>query len=338
VELPFEELCLLAADVTRSARVTIAKHNTNMQRIDIVAKSSGRPTYLDLKYAIPLVGPQNSVVLVADIAAHKDFKNHPMRETFPNLRCLAAYWLGEFDGEGHVLTFWNPSCDFFKHELIGKTVDHMVDIIRDLLANSHLKSVVAIPEQRSIPSEFAETQSSTEPTMRFLQETLLKKQRLLGRNGCAYLGLRQWRKPIKTYQIEALESLKMHSGSVDISGISAEMTKTIQSVYGKVFQHVVPIPGGSSGRREGLAAAVAKRVAQNLGIKYSDVLHSNPTPIGSSHPKKSAVLKPYKVEGEMLGNVVIIDDVATSGRHLELATLALRPLTSFCAAVVWIAD
>ncbi len=100
---------------------------------------------------------------------------------------------------------------------------------------------------------------------------------------------------------------------------------------------VVPVPGGSSGKDDAFSILLAKSVARQLDIKFLDVLINSDT-VGSSHPKKSAKLQPFQVREKVSGNVLIVDDVATSGRHIELATLAIRPLCNFCTAVVWISD
>jgi hypoxanthine phosphoribosyltransferase len=49
-------------------------------------------------------------------------------------------------------------------------------------------------------------------------------------------------------------------------------------------------------------------------------------------------LKPYGLREEVTGNVLIIDDVSTSGKHVELATNALKPFCKYSTAVVWVAD
>ena len=52
----------------------------------------------------------------------------------------------------------------------------------------------------------------------------------------------------------------------------------------------------------------------------------------------SAALQPYELLNPPKGDVHIIDDVASSGKHIELATIALRQATNYCTTVVWVAD
>ena len=120
--------------------------------------------------------------------------------------------------------------------------------------------------------------------------------------------------------------------------VAEELTTAIKRVYGGAFQNVVPVPGGSSGKKESFSMRIARRIASNLEIDYTPVLQAAPVRIGASHPQKSLRLQPYTVTDKIDGNVLIIDDVATTGRHMERANEVLRPMAKYCASVVWIAD
>ena len=177
-----------------------------------------------------------------------------------------------------------------------------------------------------------------EPLSLFLFETLIRKRRLLARNGASYIALRQWRKPIKAHQIDALQAIKTDKSPAIVETIAEEIAQQIEKIYGKLFTHVVPIPGGSSGREASLSAAVAEIVAKKLGITLKNILRQPAVNQGKSHPKKSVTLQPYTTTEELSGNILVLDDVASSGRHIELAMQAIKKHSNYCTAVVWVAD
>jgi predicted amidophosphoribosyltransferase len=187
---------------------------------------------------------------------------------------------------------------------------------------------------------FSETARAfgNEPAARFLFDTLIEKQRLLARNGCAYLALRTWRKPIKPYQVDALAALKSAPSPAIVERIAEELSNAVTRVYGKAFDTVIPIPPGSSDSSEGLSTLIARQVSKRLNLDCAEVLLPQAVRKGRSHPKKGIELLPYEVKGKVKGNVLILDDVATSGKHMEMASLAIRPLTNYATGIVWLAD
>ncbi len=76
---------------------------------------------------------------------------------------------------------------------------------------------------------------------------LIKKQRLLARGGASYLALRQWRKGLKPCQLEAFRALKQFEDELFEDLVTKELKDAVVKVYGKLFEAIVPIPGGSSG-------------------------------------------------------------------------------------------
>lgn len=337
----FGELCMLACDLSNAARSAISYRDLKSGRIEEIARSSGLPRQYDISYALPKIGRSTPVFLVSDVKNEPTLTNYNGAEIVPNLRSFAAYWLGFFDGHDHNFIIWNPAQSFFNSTQNERALDHIVSVMRDLLKRHYS------PPAKNVISSFNEEAPQDLPVgfkqsggaaSRFLIDTLIKKQRLLARNGCAYVALRQWRKAIKPYQISALTALKSRNDDSFEEEIAAEMAAAIMRVYGNAFQYVVPIPGGSSGRSDSLSVKLAGRIAKLLKSEYANVLVGQPVAKGKSHPAKSALLQPYVVKGNINGNVLIVDDVSSSGQHIELATKALRPLSTYCTSVVWIAD
>jgi hypothetical protein len=345
MEFMLQELCALAMHITGSLRVKILRIEPNNGVVRFLSEVGRRPKTIDIKYSFKGLGAGRPTVFIQDIRRLPEFDNHPAFERIPNLTNLAIYYIMD-DAEGSIfLSICNPRREFFQDDLALASVERIVNLARSLLQRAegedqsrgglHDSAALHDPE-RDRPMQLNLSEGS-EPASRFLLETLLHKPRLLERNGCSYLPLRMWRKPIKAHQLAALIALKMSPPPSVVDKIAAEIAATVKQTYGNTFQTIVPVPGGSSGRDNAFSVLLGKSVSNQLGISFANALLGSDR-VGSSHPKKSSKLKPFVLREQVGGNVLIIDDVATSGRHIELATLALRSSCEFCTAVVWISD
>lgn len=340
METALLELCFLAGAIASTTRVALSAFDRRKNVINPISHTSGRTQTIDGRFALQMLTKKNNFLLVKDVPTHPDLANHPITEHIPHLRSLACYWLHEKNDIRYLLTVVNPSQDFFENHFSITAMDHIVGILTELVSNKQTPDkAFQLPEAFSkaiVPPP--STLVNHEPASRFLIDTLMRKQRLLARNGCSYLALRQWRKSIKPYQLSALTALKATPEPRFDCEIGGELTAAILKVYGNAFQSVVPVPPGSSGQENGMSVRLARHVAQRLKIPMIEALEAPRITKGASHPKKSAALQPYKIKAEVKGNILIIDDVAISGRHIELATNALRPLATYCTTLVWIAD
>ena len=327
--------------MTHAPRVSISYRDFKNNRIDIFARTSGPERIIDIKYALPLICPTSPILIVRDVKKSAAFRNHPIMEMMPNLTSLASYVVGEDDTGHTVFTVWNPAPKFFDNEYSTATMERLIEITKAVLQRPKTPNlpITATVIELANPVELTAQQKiiKDEPASEFLVDTLIAKQRLLARNGCSYLGLRTWRKPIKAYQISALTALKRSPSPAVVDTIAKEMYEAVHQTYGSAFQHVVPVPCGSSGVADCLSVQLAESLSKKLGIQFSNVLQSSALP-GKSHPKNSSRLEPFVLNGAVSGNVLIVDDVVTSGKHVELATKALRTMSSFCTAITWIAD
>lgn len=94
---------------------------------------------------------------------------------------------------------------------------------------------------------------------------------------------------------------------------------------------------GNSGKADSLSVQVAQRLAAKLGARFADVLIAPATLARRrSHPRKSSSLLPYELRGSPSGLTVLVDDVASSGRHMELDLKALRENGVPTIGFVWI--
>jgi predicted amidophosphoribosyltransferase len=173
-------------------------------------------------------------------------------------------------------------------------------------------------------------------TSEFLLETLVQRRALRSRKDVSYVTLRSWRQPIRTHQIRALKAIKRNAPQTIASEIAAEMRDDIMSLFGAGnFRAVVPMPCGHSAAGRCLSVAIAQALARELGLPVAHAL-SLPAERGSSHPKTNAKRAPMSLTSKVEGPVLLIDDVATSGRHVEEATKLLRSTGASVLAIVWI--
>jgi hypothetical protein len=175
-----------------------------------------------------------------------------------------------------------------------------------------------------------------EPAGKFLFSTLVKRAAVRSRNGVGYLVVRNWRAAIKEHQLSALRALKDHPPSSLVLGIGEELTQAVRSVFGHGhIENVVPVPCGNSGCDECLSTRISANVATRLGARYVAGLKPQGGS-GRSHPRKSARLSAFDVVRKPSGVTLVVDDVVSSGRHLELAVRALRSGDKPVLAVAWI--
>ena len=174
-----------------------------------------------------------------------------------------------------------------------------------------------------------------DPLSAFLLETLRARRALHTRNGMAYVTLRTWRQAVKPTQVSAFKALKLVPPAPLVAAASDEMTSAAVGIFGRYFGCVVPVPGGSSGRRYGLSVMLGEAIAARLGCPCRDVIRFE-AERGGSTPRKAGRLKPFKVIEVPAGPVLLVDDVATSGRHLELAHGALTATGVAVLSMAWI--
>jgi orotate phosphoribosyltransferase-like protein len=335
MEDALQEICAFLHELYRSPRVSISRRNTSKNQIEVLARSAGVPRVLDMKYSVPGLQRSKPTHFVRDVFDDPLYVGHPIFDDFPQLKSIASYWLCNKDSMDHFLFIWNPPAAFFTDEVHQANIVHIIGAIKSILCEP--------PQPQIEPANFEgelvnvsglQESGSSQPLSQFLDATLVKKQRLLARNSASYLALRQWRKPIKNYQIDALVALKNSLSTPCVELIASQMADAVKKVYGSAFQTIVPIPGGSSGRELNFATMISMSMATKLGLKFENALKAEPT----THPSKSAKMAPYQLVKKLEGNVLIVDDVATSGRHVELATMAIRPHVAYCTSVVWISD
>lgn len=206
-------------------------------------------------------------------------------------------------------------------------------------------NAIAAAEQQSVfmvrdgpPAAAPAGTDAVGPVSQFLLETLISAQRLYRHQETNYIGLRKWRTAIKLHQIAALRALKSEPSEAFVTTVAAEMACAIRSVYGTVDNCVVvPVPCGSSGP-DCLACRLATAVAAQLGIAMVEAFAPIATPRGSSHPRRNIRRPAMKLLQPVKQSVILIDDVVTSGSHIDEAATRLRASAPQVWPVAWIAS
>lgn len=179
--------------------------------------------------------------------------------------------------------------------------------------------------------------SMADPLLFFLRKTLVRRRALRARKTVHYVTLRQWKEAVKDAQIAALRAIKSRPSAEAVRLIAAEIVEAANELYpGMQFSCVVPVPCGSSGRDDCLSVLIARHAAEMFSVPLRTPLRGQKTP-GASHPYKSAKMKSYELVEEVTGNILLVDDVATTGTHISLAATALRSKGATVFAIAWIA-
>lgn len=186
------------------------------------------------------------------------------------------------------------------------------------------------------PAALPQNRSEQKAMTEFLLETLVDRLALRTRKLVSYVTLRSWRNSIREHQIVALRAIKKDDPRGLAAEIAAEMRARIKLLFGVAhFQAVVPMPCAHSSPGNCLSEEIAKALARDIRVPVAHAL-ALPLDKGSSHPIRNVSREAMTLTTPIKGLVLLIDDVTTSGRHIEEATLLLREGGASVLAVAWI--
>jgi predicted amidophosphoribosyltransferase len=336
----FREIMNISGIVSGSGRVVLTRMSHETGKLAYLASTSADWAEVGMEYCHPVVSKSSPISLLSKARYEQVFDGHPLRQLMPHITSLACYHISETEAERWALTIVNPSGAYFKSDTPQGIIERLVALLQSLIAdhvNAGIERLPSVAEQQGF-SEKTQQPNADDTALQFLTDTLLHKQRLLSRNTVAYVSLRTWSKPIKNHQIKALTAVKGGDTRKAAKLIGVEMIDAVQRIFGASFCSVVPVPFGSSGRSDCLSVAIGEEMAKTLSIPVENVLTTQGAKPGLSHPKKSARLAPFKLMKEISGRVLLVDDVASSGRHIELARQALEAVGCVVSTMVWISD
>ena len=176
-----------------------------------------------------------------------------------------------------------------------------------------------------------------DPSAAFLMDSLVLRPSMNRCGGIVYLTVRRWRRPVKRYQIDSLKALKANPPSSFVHAICHDIMAAFDPMLGEggAFGSVVPIPCSHSPPESCLSVLLASRIGYLLGLPAISALTIEPAS-GSSHPKQNLDRPPMLLARKIDRPAIVIDDVATSGHHMEEAVRLLRPGAGTVFAIAWI--
>lgn len=156
------------------------------------------------------------------------------------------------------------------------------------------------------------------------------------RNDIRWIAGYSWRSAAKERGIAALKEVKRDPDPQLLKKAAEPISALIRQLFGdSPATAVTAIPCGHSRRPDCFGKRLAQSVAEVLELPFVQVFADRPC-AGVSHPKESIRLPPLRQIATPPKSAILVDDVATSGRHLEEAVLALRRLSVTTTAFVWI--
>lgn len=160
---------------------------------------------------------------------------------------------------------------------------------------------------------------------------------LYSRNDVVYIAARAWRAHAKKADLLMLKAIKRKMTPEIITAATADLVRLLLMFRGHLRDHVVTaVPCGHSRRPDCFAKRIAEAVAHVLEVPMVEVFADRPMR-GVSHPKEFRKIPPLAWKTRPARPVLVIDDVAASGWHIEESLLALRAGGCAAFAAVWIA-
>lgn len=285
-----------------------------------------------------------NITFVANVKRDANFKNHPLLTAAPFSKNLLHVPVQGHDADVEAsISLVNIGMKWPLTATVTGILTELAMLVGDALKmDGTVTDRSRDPKAQEIEG-FCETRTTTseEPAVdtsgRFLLSTLSHKTSIRHRNDVAYITLRRWSKPIKNYQLKALTICKADPDSKFVDAIANEVATHVRQIFGGPrFGCVMPVPCGHSKTTDCMAVQIAKRVARILDVPFVDGLEGSNRP-GSSHPRKNARLCPPKLKtAQKYDSVLLLDDVASSGRHIELSVLSLQDIAKHITAIAWI--
>jgi hypothetical protein len=169
-----------------------------------------------------------------------------------------------------------------------------------------------------------------------LLESLVSRPMLFRRNDVAWLSARSWRAETRARDMAAFCQAKFKCDPELIVRVGELLAGLICQVRGRqCADAVTTVPCGHSRRHDCFGKQVAQAVAKNLDLPFVQVF-ADRFCSGVSHPKEYRKLGPLEQISTAPASLLLVDDLATSGWHIEESLIALRDLGSAASAFTWI--
>lgn len=318
--------CSLAARLTRAqaAAVVMSRRGTTT-----VIAAFGMPTsVLDAEWKMDLPETdEGPIVMLKGMNWENILRRHPFLRAVPFARSAFLIPVCERRGQSTRILIIDPAVRLGSQ--LGANLLEVAHLVEDMLE---------IKESVSGQIGFAEGAAGGEDyaTIRFLLETLVNRPRLRTRKDISYVTLRSWRTDIKKWQLAAFKAIKSETADQFADHIALEISDAVRRLMGGVsIDLVVPVPCGHSKSDECLSVLIARKLARKTQAQYVSAFENRPR-VGSSHPRKNISLPPLRLLKPVSGSVLLVDDVATSGTHIQSAAAHLKETAKQVVAVAWL--
>jgi len=166
--------------------------------------------------------------------------------------------------------------------------------------------------------------------------SLVWRPSVYSRNDVAYVIARSWRADVKKSDVGALKEAKRCCAPAVLGAAAADLVAVARTLGGPLTGWTVTtVPCGHSRRHDCFGKQLAQHVADRLGLPFLEVW-ADRFVSGVSHPKEFAKLPALEWRAVPPGPMLLVDDVATSGWHIEEGLTALRGHDVAALGLVWI--
>jgi hypothetical protein len=156
------------------------------------------------------------------------------------------------------------------------------------------------------------------------------------RNDVSWVSARAWRDTSKAEDLAALKAAKAARSPAVLEAAASELATVLRRLRGDWSDHAVaPVPCGHSGTRDCFGKRLVQGVAAALGAGFVQLWEDRPV-AGVSHPARNARLPELTWLAQPRGPILIVDDVASTGAHLEQAVIAVRGAGFPAMGAAWI--
>jgi hypothetical protein len=166
--------------------------------------------------------------------------------------------------------------------------------------------------------------------------SLVYRPTIFRRNDVGWIAAGAWRAAAKVDDIAALKRAKRELNRWLIDGAAEMVAALVHQLRGdRAADAITNVPCGHSRRPDCLGKQIAQAVAGALDLPFLQVFADRPCS-GVSHPKEFAKLPPLERIAGPAASMILVDDLATSGWHVEESLTSLRGLGASASAFVWI--
>jgi predicted amidophosphoribosyltransferase len=166
--------------------------------------------------------------------------------------------------------------------------------------------------------------------------SLVYRPTIFRRNDVGWIAACAWRAAAKVDDIAALKRAKRELNRRLIDDAAEMVAALVRQIRGdRAADAITSVPCGHSRRPDCLGKQIARAVAGALDLPFLQVFADRPCS-GVSHPKEFVKLPPLERIAEARASMILVDDLATSGWHVEESLTALRGLGATASAFVWI--